>query len=195
MWLNGLFLGSSMIAFSAAGLIIVALDRRRIPGTPGISAAATAGALAVFWSIIAAVNVIQTNGLANLIATSWLVLLTLPQQLAWLFGGVVLGAALGLAITRTQLNRLPKQTKMHSRIRGWLPAVGAAVAVILLFTGLLSLNLPADIQYGLLNGIFGGIAAVFVARSALFLAFEKRHGIWIRQNGLETFTVPKETHA
>ncbi len=83
MWLSGLFWGSSMIAFSTAGLIIVALDRRRQQGTPGISAAATAGALAVFWSIIAAANVIQTNGLANLFATSWLVHLGLPEQFAW----------------------------------------------------------------------------------------------------------------
>ena len=193
MWLNGLFWGSSMVAFSVAGLIIVALDRRRIQGTPGISATVAAATLALFWSIIAAVNIIQTNGLANLIATSWLVHLTLPQQFAWLLSGVALGAALGLVITRLQLNRLPKQTKIHSRLRGWLPAVGAAVALVLLFTGLLSLNLTADIQYGLLNGIFGGIAAVFAGRAALFLAFERRQGIWVRQNGLETFTAPKET--
>ena len=192
MWLNGLFLGSPMIAFSAAGLIIVGLDRRRQHGTLGISAPTASATMAFFWSIIAATNVIQTNGLANLFQTSWLVHLSLLAQFAWLLGGVALGIALGVVITRSQLKHLPNETKIHSRLSGWLLALGTAVSVILLFAGFLSLDLQADFQYGLLDGIFGCVAAVFVTRAALFLSFEKRQSVWVRQNGLETFTVPKE---
>ncbi len=77
-------------------------------------------------------------------------------------------------------------------MRGWLLAIVSAVAVILLFTGFLTLDLQADIQYGVLDGVFGCVAAAFVVRTALFLTYEKRRGLWIRQNGLETFIVPKE---
>jgi hypothetical protein len=192
MWQNGLFLASPMIGFSIAGLIIVGLDRRRLQGTWGFSASVTAAALAVFWSILAAANIIQTNGLANLSQTNWLVHLSLPEQFAWLFVGAGLGAAISVGIARLQLSRLTRETKNHSRLRGWLLAIGVAVAVVVLLTGFLSLGLQADIQYGLLDAIFGCIAAVFVTRAALFLAFEKRQSVWVRQNGMETFTVAKE---
>ncbi len=192
-WLNGLFLGSPMIAFSAAGLIIIALDRRRIQATPGISAPTAAATFAVFWSIIAAANIIQTNALANLLQTSWVIHLSLTAQFAWLLGGAALGAVIGVVVTRLQLNRLRKATKRQSCLRGWLPAIGAVAAVILLFTGFLSLELPADTQYGLLSGVFGSIAAVLVARTALFLSYEKRRDTLIRQNGLMIFLFPKES--
>jgi hypothetical protein len=192
MWQNGLFLASPMIGFSVAGLIIVGLDRRKLQGTWGFSASVTAAALAVFWSILAAANIIQTNGLANLSQTNWLVHLSLPEQFAWLFVGAGLGAAISVGIARLQLSRLTRETKNHSRLRGWLLAIGVAVAVVVLLTGFLSLGLQADIQYGLLDAIFGCIAAVFVTRAALFLAFEKRQSVWVRQNSMETFTVAKE---